>query len=181
MSHDHTHTAAQIPGVRVPKYCLLCGGAIQIRCVKKGEPDRHVCAACGEVHWLDPKLAVGVVAEYQGGLVMLKRDIDPGRGKWVYPGGFVDRGETLEQAARREAREEALIELGPLELLGAFSYAGHPVVLISYTAQVVSGTPQAGDEAQGCEIWPLDRIRWDDLAFRSTRDAVQAFVKLRAR
>ena len=173
MTHQH---GAHIPGVHVPKFCSQCGGAIAMKNVKAGEPDRHVCTACGTIHWLEPKIAVGTLIEHAGGLVMLQRDIDPGRGMWVFPGGFVDRGETLEQAAAREAREEAHIEVGDLKLLIALSYPGHPVILMAYTGRIVSGTPEAGDEALACETWPLDRIRWEDLAFRSTVDAVRAYV-----
>ena len=176
----HAH-GVHIPGVHVPKFCMLCGAAMVMRVVKAGEPERHVCSACGNVHWLEPKVAAGVLIEYQGGLVMLQRDIDPGRGKWVFPGGFVDRGETLEDAAAREAREEAHIEVGDLKLMAAFSYTGHPVVLLTYTGRVISGTPTAGDEALACELWPLDKIRWDDLAFRSTQDAVRRYVETRGR
>lgn len=174
---DHHHTTIRVP---IPRFCHQCGGKIALKNIKHGEPDRHVCDACGEVHWLEPKIAVGALIACDGGLVMLKRDIDPGRGKWVFPGGFVDRGESLEQAAAREAREEARIEIGDLELLGAYSYEGHPVILIAYAARLKSGTPVAGDEAQACEIWKLDRIRWDELAFRSTQDAVRAYVKRRS-
>lgn len=180
MSHQHPHPHGTIR-VPLPRFCHQCGGAIQLRNIKAGEPDRHVCSACGEVHWLEPKVAVGALIAHHGGLVMLQRDIDPGRGKWVFPGGFVDRGESLEQAAAREAREEAGIEIGDLALLGAYSYPGHPVILIAFRATVHGGTPVAGDEAQACEIWPLDAIRWDDLAFRSTQDAVTAYVKLVSR
>src|SRR5262249_52862615 len=152
MTHPPGHV--HIPGVHVPKFCLLCGAGMVMRVVKSGEPERHVCSSCGNIHWLEPKVAAGTLIEYGGGAGMLQRDIDPGRGKWVFPGGFVDRGETLEQAAAREAREEAHIEVGDLKLLAAFSYPGHPVVLLAYTARVISGTPTAGDEALACEIWP---------------------------
>jgi 8-oxo-dGTP diphosphatase len=179
MSHEHKHGGTVV--VHTPKYCMLCGSGIEMRNVKKGEPDRHVCSKCNEVHWLEPKIAVGVVIEHQGGIVMLQRDIDPGRGKWVYPGGFVDRGESLEMAGRREAREEAVIELGEMELLGAFSYEGHPVILIAYVSTVKSGVPSAGDEAQACEIWEPEKIRWDDLAFRSTIDTMKAYLARRAK
>lgn len=175
-AHHHPHSTIRVP---VPRFCHQCGGPLTLKNIKHGEPDRHVCGACGEVHWLEPKIAVGALIACEGGLVMLQRDIDPGRDKWAFPGGFVDRGESLEQAAIREAREEARIEIHNLELLGAFSYEGHPVILITYTADIKSGTPVAGDEAKGCEIWPLDRIRYEDLAFRSTQDAVRAYVKRR--
>lgn len=178
MSHEHhLHDPTKTVRITTPRFCHQCGGEIALKNVKAGEPDRHVCIACGEVHWLENKIACGALIACEGGVVMLQRDIDPGRGKWAFPGGFVDRCESLQTAAKRESREEAKIEIENLELLGAYSYDGHPVVLVVYTADLASGTPQAGDEASGCEIWPLDRIRWDDLAFRSTKDAVADYVK----
>ena len=177
MTHDHRHHHA-VPGVHEPRFCPSCGAPLALKQVKAGEPDRHVCTApaCGRVHWLDPKVAVGVLVEFDGGLVMLQREIEPAAGKWGFPGGFVDRGETLEQAAARESREEAGIEVGELELLAAFSYANHPVIIVTYAAKLISGTPAALDEALAVESWPLDKIRWSDLAFRSTGDAIRNYI-----
>jgi ADP-ribose pyrophosphatase YjhB (NUDIX family) len=173
----HSHA---IPGTRPPRHCAQCGGALELRSLKAGEPDRHVCPACGEVHWLDPKLAVGTLFTWQGGLVLLRRAIEPGYGKWVFPGGFVDRGETVQAAAAREAREEACVVVGRLELLSVFSYDGHPVVLVTFAGEIESGTPAAGDEALELRAFPLDRLPLAELAFRSTSDAVADYLRRRA-
>lgn len=174
-----THSHGHPPGAQLPKYCPRCGQALALKNIKTGEPDRHVCTGCSEVFWLDPKLAVGTLIEWKGGLLVLKRGIEPGYGKWVFPGGFVDRGEPVPEAAAREAREEVCVEVGELEISGIFSYPGHPVVLITYAAKILSGTPAAGDEALDIDVFPLDAMPFEKLAFRSTVDAVREYLKKR--
>jgi len=87
------------------RFCPICGGTLESRLLKDGDPRRLVCTACGYVFYLDPKLAVGTIISIDGGrIVLVKRAIDPGYGKWVFPGGYVDRGEEVRAAAVREAR-----------------------------------------------------------------------------
>ncbi|MBI4865083.1 MAG: NUDIX domain-containing protein [Candidatus Riflebacteria bacterium] len=176
-------TCSMVPGTKEPRHCACCGALLERRLVRGpcGEtPAEHlVCTSCGEICWLDPKVAVGTLIEWQGGLVLLQRAIPPGYGKWVFPGGFMDRGETVAEAAVREAREEALVTVGDLELLGVYSYPGHPVILIAFGATVQSGTPGVGDETLDIAFCPLDSIPYEKLAFRSTVDAVSAFVARR--
>src|SRR4051794_26103299 len=87
------------------RFCPGCAGTLESRSLKGGEPDRLVCGACGFVFYLDPKVAVGtIIATDDSRLVLVRRAIEPGYGLWVFPGGFVDRGEELEAAAKREAR-----------------------------------------------------------------------------
>src|SRR4029079_4349514 len=91
--HDH-----------VFRFCPLCGGQFESRLLKAGEPERLVCTRCGFVFYLDPKVAVGtIIRDDAGDLVLVRRAIEPGYGKWVFPGGFVDRGEEVQVAAIREA------------------------------------------------------------------------------
>jgi 8-oxo-dGTP diphosphatase len=174
-------THVHIPGVWRPKFCALCSQGLEERVIKNGEPARLVCCGCGEVSWLDAKVSVGVLIEWNGGLLVLRRANEPGVGKWVFPGGFVDRGEVVTQAAIREAREEALIEVGDLELQQVYSYDSHPVILIAYRARILSGTPGAGDEALDVASFPLNAMPFDELAFRSTKDAVADWLAWRAK
>jgi len=89
-------------------FCPMCGGALEPRAIKQNEPERLVCVRCGFVFYLDPKVAVGTIIRDDGGrIALVKRAIEPGYGKWVYPGGYVDRGELVHDAAIREAREES--------------------------------------------------------------------------
>jgi NADH pyrophosphatase NudC (nudix superfamily) len=86
-------------------YCPLCGGELELRSLKPTEPDRLVCVRCGFVFYQDPKVAVGTIIRTQHDhIVLVRRAIQPGYGKWVFPGGFVDRGEAVLTAAVREAR-----------------------------------------------------------------------------
>jgi ADP-ribose pyrophosphatase YjhB (NUDIX family) len=129
--------------------------------------------------YLDPKVAVGTIVSHDGGLVLLKRRIEPGYGKWVFPGGFVDRGETLEEAAARETVEEVGLEVAIDRLLGAYSYREYPVVVVVYAARVTGGQLMAGEEALEAGTFPVDGLPWDDLAFASTKQALADYVKRR--
>jgi ADP-ribose pyrophosphatase YjhB (NUDIX family) len=130
--------------------------------------------------YLDPKVAVGTIVSHDGGLVLLRRGIEPGYGKWVFPGGFVDRGETLEEAAARETLEEVGLEVATDGLLGAYSYREFPVVVVVYAARVTGGRLMAGDEALEAKTFAVDSLPWDDLAFASTKQALADYVKHRA-
>jgi len=158
-------------------FCAHCGGRLEIRSPRPAERPRPVCGACGVVVYLDPKVAVGTIIPHEGGLVLLKRAIDPGHGKWVFPGGFVDRGESLEEAAAREAREEVGLDVEPVSLLGAYSYREYPVVIVVYQARVIGGALKAGDEALEAKVFAADGVPWSDLAFESTKDALRAYLR----
>jgi len=99
-------------------YCPRCGGALEKRVVFSHDPPRLVCSVCKFVFYLDPKVAVGAICRKDGKIVLLRRAIEPAFGKWVFPGGYVDRGESLEDAARREAREEIGLQAGQVEVIG---------------------------------------------------------------
>src|SRR5215217_514498 len=92
------------------RYCPTCGGSLQARTLKRGDPERMICGACGFVLYLDPKVAVGTIIrapDDHDRVVLVRRAIEPGYGLWVFPGGYVDRGERIVDAAMREAREES--------------------------------------------------------------------------
>src|SRR5688500_6476804 len=89
------------------RFCPACGGTLEARLLKAGEPHRLVCTNCASILYLDPKVAVGtIIAAGDDRIVLVRRAIEPGHGLWVFPGGYVDRGEEITAAARREAREE---------------------------------------------------------------------------
>ncbi len=147
--------------------------------LKLGEPMRLVCtsAACGFVFYLDPKVAVGtIIGMPDGRIVLVRRAIEPGHGLWVFPGGYVDRGEDVRLAAVREAREEAGIDVRLDGLVGIYSYAGSTPVVIVYRATWLSGELTLDEE--NSEVRPFDAasLPWNELAFRSTREALRDYL-----
>jgi ADP-ribose pyrophosphatase YjhB (NUDIX family) len=167
--HDHQ------PSFR---FCPHCGGPLQPRLLKAGEPERLVCAACGFVFYLDPKVAVGtIITDANDRLVLVRRAIEPGYGKWVFPGGYVDRGEPVLEAALREAREEAGLEIRIDRLLNVYSYPGNSPVIIVYTATMTGGCLGCDDEGLEARFVAPADIPWDELAFRSTHDALREYLR----
>jgi ADP-ribose pyrophosphatase YjhB (NUDIX family) len=157
----------------------MCGSALEPRRLKPADPDRLVCVgtACGFVFYLDPKVAVGtIIRTADDRVVLVRRAIEPGYGKWVFPGGYVDRGEEVVHAAIREAREEVGLDVQLDRLIGIYSYAGRTPVIIVYAATIVGGALAMDDESLEVREFALDDIPWDELAFRSTREALEAYA-----
>jgi mutator protein MutT len=160
-------------------FCPRCAARLEDRVLKSGEPARLVCAACEYVLFLDPKVATGCIAEIDGGIVLVRRSIEPGYGKWVFPGGYVDRGERVEQAAVREMREESGVEVSVVSLLGVYSYEYRPIVVIVYVGHVSGGKLTAADESLEAMTFAPDNLPWNELAFPSTFEALRDYIQQR--
>ncbi len=168
MAHSH--------GKPAYRFCPECGGTLEETQVKQVDPQRLVCASCGFVFYLDPKLACCAIAILGGGIVLLRRAIEPQRGKWVFPGGFVDRGETVPDAAVREFWEEVGLRVTLTGILDVYSFAGDEVVVTVYAADVAGGELRVGDEAEDVRAFAPEEIPWGELAFPSTRAALRDYI-----
>ena len=169
-----THETSHQP-VHRAWFCERCGSPLAWTEIE-GRP-RQQCGGCGWVVYIDPKVASGVIVTWEGGVVLLKRAIEPGYGKWVFPGGYTDVGEPTTVAAAREALEEVGLQVEVLDLVGVYSYRGERVVLVVYDGRVVAGEPRGNDETLDVKAFPVDQIPWDELAFPSTREALEAWMK----
>jgi ADP-ribose pyrophosphatase YjhB (NUDIX family) len=160
-----------------PEYhhCPVCGARLETAKIKENEPDRLVCPACEFVFYLDPKVVACAILEDDGKIVLLRRDIEPQKGKWVIPGGYVDRGETVEAAAVRETVEECGLEIRIHGILGVYSYPGKTQVVIVYLARPVSGDLIPRDETVEAGWFSEEEIPWEELAFQSTMDALSDY------
>ena len=108
--------------------------------------------------------------------MLVRRAIDPGYGKWVFPGGYVDRGEPLTVAAIREAREECGLDVRLDGLVNIYSYAGRAPVIVVYAATALGGSLAVDDEGlEGAEFEPA-AIPWNELAFRSTLEGLRDYL-----
>ncbi len=137
------------------KYCAYCGHElIERHLFGKVRP---YCPVCDRAVFEDPKLAVAVVIAIGGRILLQRRDIDPGRGAWTFPSGYVDRGEVVEEAAAREVREEVNLPVRIDRLLGLYSAAGNPVVLAVYAATPLADEFTAGEEVSAVALFdPAD-------------------------
>ena len=138
------------------KYCAGCGIPLETR-ILEGTV-RPVCPQCGRVVYYDPKVAATAVVERAGLVLMLRRAVETGYGLWSLPGGYVDRGEVVEEAAVREVREETGLQVQIGKLVGLFSEEGHPVVVAAYAAVETGGKLEPGQEALELGFYPLDGL-----------------------
>lgn len=155
------------------RYCMHCGQRLTTAVPEGDTKRRLVCLDCGFVHYLNPRPVAGTIPVRQdGALLLVRRDIEPRRGTWVFPGGFMDVGETAEEAAIRETAEEANLEVRNLQLLGVYTRVGPGVVVIVFEAEAMTDA-SAGHETSEIRWFAPDAIPWDELAFDSTTAALR--------
>jgi ADP-ribose pyrophosphatase YjhB (NUDIX family) len=159
------------------RFCPRCGSALERRLLKSSEPERLVCTGCGFVFYIDPKIAVGTIIRSRSGrLVLVRRAIEPGYGKWVFPGGYVDRGEALPDAAIREAREECGLDVRLQGLVNIYSYQGRTPVIVVYAATAIGGELCVDEECLESAEFDDRTIPWNELAFRSTAEGLRDYL-----
>jgi ADP-ribose pyrophosphatase YjhB (NUDIX family) len=158
-----------------PAFCVFCGGGLAERALEGDHQPRLVCAACSRIHYLNPRPVAATLPERDGRVVLLRRAIEPRLGSWVFPGGFMELGETAEEAALRETREEVGIEARITRLHGVYTRPGPGVVVIVYRADAI-GEPVAAHEALEVGWFAREEIPWDDLAFDTTERALRDWV-----
>ena len=157
------------------QFCPVCGGGLKSLKLKDHEPSRLVCSECTFIFYQDPKLVACSVLELGDKIVLLRRAVKPQRGKWVMPGGYVDRGEEIKTAAIRETEEECGVKSRIINLLGIYSYPRRIEVVVVYVAEYLSGDLIVGEESQEIKLYCREEIPWNDLAFQSTTDALRDY------
>jgi ADP-ribose pyrophosphatase YjhB (NUDIX family) len=162
------------------KFCSECGAAVQLRVPEGDHLPRHVCEACGTVHYRNPRLVVGCVPEYGGAILLCRRAIEPRRGFWTVPAGFMENGETLQQAAARESQEEALAEVTIGSLLSVVHVLHAEQVHVFFRATLAQAQYGAGPESLEVMLVQPAEIPWADIAFPSTEFTLQRYLEDRA-
>lgn len=164
----HPHLGGNI------RFCISCGAELTYRAWTEGDGTMQLCCtspSCNHVHFLDPKVAAGVIPALDGKAIIVQRAHNPGKGLWTFPGGFVNRGEVVSEAAVREAMEEAGVEVKSGPLMGVYSFPGNPTILIVYAGEVVGGEPRPLAESTDLRLVGPDEIPYEELAFDTTRAA----------
>jgi ADP-ribose pyrophosphatase YjhB (NUDIX family) len=161
-----------------PRFCQRCGSGVELRFLEAEGRERHVCAACGFVHYLNPRLVANVLPERAGRVLLLRRAIEPGFGKWAFPGGYLELGESAEAGAERETWEEVGLRVTAGPLLGVYTRIDHGVVVLVFRGIKFSGRPVAGPEVLETAWFRPHEIPWPDLAFETTVAALRDWVRL---
>jgi 8-oxo-dGTP diphosphatase len=161
-----------------PRYCPQCGAELEMKMV--ADRLRPVCPQCGFIFYLNPIVAAGVLVEREGRIALVRRGVEPGRGLWGLPAGYVEVDETAEEAAVRETWEEAGLRVEVDGLLDAFSYSSAQSrgVLLIYAAHVLSGTLRAGDDAIDAGWFRPEEL--PEIAFRTHREVLRQWRQARA-
>ena len=156
------------PALDEAQFCPRCGRQADV-----DFPRRIVCAHCGYEAYYNPKpVAAAIPVDADGRVILLRRGFDPGQGLWTFPGGFVDLGESVEDAARREAQEELGMAIEVESLVGVYSRPQERVVLIVYRARAL-GRPRTTPEAIEVHAFDVGELPWNELAFWSTERALR--------
>jgi len=134
--------------------------------------ERDVCAVCGNIHYVNPKIVVGSVCSWDGRILLCRRAIEPRRGFWTIPAGYLEEHETPVDGARREAREEACTEIEIDALLAVYAVPRISQVQLIYRATLANGEFAPGVESLETELVAWDDIPWTELAFPSVHWAL---------
>lgn len=163
------------------RFCPLCGGALVRRMVPPDGRWQPQCEACGFVYYLQPKIVAGIIPVRDGRVLLTRRAIEPSRGLWTFPGGYVDWGEEVTAAARRETLEEVRLRVELDGLVGIYSYPEAPVIVV-YHATVPAGAEAEANAQEVLEVgyFAPAEIPWATLAFRSTGEALRDWLGARA-
>ena len=151
-----------------------------VRLIPEGDNrPRLVCTDCGFIHYENPKIVVGSVCVWNGRILLCRRAIEPRRGYWTLPAGFLELGETTTAGAMREAEEEACASIEIQALLAVYSIPRISQVQLMYLARLSSGQVAAGPESLEVGLFDWDDIPWNDLAFPSVRWALHHYREVR--
>jgi ADP-ribose pyrophosphatase YjhB (NUDIX family) len=147
------------------KYCSNCGSAVSQRIPPGDNRERFICDSCATIHYQNPKIVAGCIPEWDGRILLCKRAIQPRYGLWTLPAGFMENGETTEQAAIRETLEEAGARIDTVSLYCMFSIPHINQVYLFFRGKVVKGEYTPGIESLECRLYRKHEIPWDELAF----------------
>ena len=155
------------------RFCAPCGGRLTWRADSGSGRERLVCDQCGEVQFLNPKVAAGTLILDDGRIVLVRRGIEPGYGLWTFPGGFVDLGESAQEGAARETLEESglTVEIG--KPAGVYTSSARDIIIVVFWARILGGSLCGADECLEARLFRPSEIPWDELAFPSTRQLLE--------
>ena len=157
------------------KYCSACGKPVTHRIPDGDNRPRYVCDHCHTIHYQNPNIVAGVLPSHGSKVLLCRRAIEPRLGYWTLPAGFMENGESMEHAARREADEEACARLGPMSLYQLFDLPHINQVHVFYRAELADLDFAVGVESLEVRLFEENEIPWGELAFRTVSRALECY------
>jgi ADP-ribose pyrophosphatase YjhB (NUDIX family) len=162
------------------RYCNLCGSSVTHTIPAGDSMLRHVCTACGHIQYENPRLIVGCIAEWSGKILLCRRAIEPRRGFWTLPAGFMENGESTAQAAMRETQEESGAHVDLSQAFAMFSLAEINQVHLFYRGTLNSPDHAAGEESLEVALFSPEEIPWHHLSFHSVKRCIELYLRDRS-
>lgn len=157
------------------KFCSRCGGSLNLGVPEGDTRERHVCSACGNIHYQNPNIVVGCIPQWEGKIMLCRRAIEPRYGYWTLPAGFLENHESIEQGAARETLEEACAEVRIGNLLTIYSLPHISQIHMMYLAEMQSPHCAPGDESLEVMLVTEQEVPWGQLAFRTVELTLKAY------
>ncbi len=157
------------------KYCSQCGAKVALRTPEGDHLPRYVCISCNLIHYQNPKVVAGCIPEWGDKLLLCRRAIEPRRGYWTLPAGFMENRETTAQAAARESMEEANASLENMSLYALFNLPHISQVYIMFRGELRDGKASPGQESLEVALFAEEEIPWDELAFPVIHETLQLY------
>jgi ADP-ribose pyrophosphatase YjhB (NUDIX family) len=157
------------------KFCTSCGDSVTLQIPAGDDRERFVCSSCELIHYTNPRVIVGCVPHYEGKVLLCKRAIEPRKGYWTLPAGFMENRETTLQGAARETWEEAEARVSNLELYRIFDVPYISQVYMFYRCDVDNGVFGVGPESLESGLYTEDEIPWDQIAFPVVYETLKEF------
>jgi len=162
-------------------YCSDCGAPVSLKIPPGDTLPRHVCARCGAIHYLNPKLVIGAIPAWEDKILLCRRAIEPRAGLWTLPAGFMENAETTAQAAARETLEEACARVEIGEIFTLINVPRINQVHIFYRARLLTPDFAPGPESLDVRLFAEAAMPWQEMAFRTTSLTLRRYFEDRQR
>jgi ADP-ribose pyrophosphatase YjhB (NUDIX family) len=159
------------------KFCSQCGGPVALTVPSDDDRPRHVCPACGVIHYQNPKLVVGCIPEWDGRILMCRRDIEPRRGYWTLPAGFLENGETTADGAQRETLEETGSRVADLTPYLMVDIVHINQIYLMFRSRLVAPDFHPTRESSEVMLLAEDEIPWDEIAFKVVEKTLTYYLQ----
>ncbi len=159
------------------KFCTACGSPTELKIPPDDDHVRFVCTHCGLVHYSNPKMVVGCIPELNGQILLCKRNIEPQKGKWTLPAGYLENGESVQDGALRETREETMAEAQIIDPYRLFNIVFVDQIYFMFRANLTSDKFGPTNESIDVRLFNEKDIPWDDIAFEVIKQTLEHYFK----